>query len=356
MKIMITGVAGFIGANLAERLLRDGHRVIGIDSLAYGLRSNIPGGVDFHQLDIRGKEMYPLFAGTDAVFHFAAKNCIADCQADPVETADINVRGTVNVFEAARLGGVRKVIYAESSAIYEGAKTYPTPETDEAPESFYAMSKMASKYFAEAYARFYGTASAAAEPPPAVGQQPSATHPPACAPRHQPLATGKQPSAAHPPLSTGMRFTALRYFCVYGPVQDYRRTIPPVMSAFIIKLLKGEAPTIYGTGEKRRDFVYVDDINDFHVQCLTDPRTDNRVFNLGAGINYSVNEIYTFVSRLLNIHIPPVRRPDLPGEAQVTLADITAARTLGWQPRTDIETGLRNAIAYIRAEMEKGNI
>ncbi|MDO9229400.1 MAG: NAD-dependent epimerase/dehydratase family protein [Syntrophales bacterium] len=137
MKIVITGVAGFIGANLAERLLRDGHRVIGIDNLAYGLRSNIPEGVEFHQLDIRGKEMYPLFAGTDAVFHFAAKNCIADCQADPVETADINVRGTVDVFEAARLGGVRKVIYAESSAIYEGAKTYPTPETDEAPESFY---------------------------------------------------------------------------------------------------------------------------------------------------------------------------------------------------------------------------
>jgi len=343
MKIMITGVAGFIGANLAERLLREGHRVIGIDNLAYGLRSNIPEGVEFHQLDIREKEMYPLFAGTGAVFHFAAKNCIADCQADPVETADINVRGTVNVFEAARLGGVRKVIYAESSAIYEGAKTYPTPETDEAPESFYAMSKMASKYFAEAYQRFYGSASASTGQPLTVSQQPSAEYPPACA-------------AAKSKPSKGMRFTALRYFCVYGPIQDYRRTIPPVMSAFIIKLLKGEAPTIYGTGEKRRDFVYIDDINDFHVQCLTDPRTDNRVFNLGAGINYSVNEIYALVSKLLNIHIDPVRMPDLPGEAQVTLADITAARALGWEPKTNIETGLRNAIAYIRSEMEKGNI
>lgn len=314
MNILITGVAGFIGSNLAARLLQEGHRVIGIDNLAYGLRSNVPEGVEFHQLDIRGKEMYPLFAEMDAVFHFAAKNCIADCQADPVETADINVRGTVNVFEAARLGGVRKVIYAESSAIYEGAKTYPTPETDEAPESFYAMSKMAGKYFAEAYARFYGAG------------------------------------------EVGMRFTALRYFCVYGPVQDYRRTIPPVMSAFIIKLLKGEAPTIYGTGEKRRDFVYVDDINDFHVQCLTDSRTDNRVFNLGAGVNYSVNEIFLLVSNLLNIHIDPIRKPDLFGEAQVTLADITAARVLGWEPKTAIKTGLQNAIAYIRLEMEKGNI
>ncbi|MCX5829804.1 MAG: NAD-dependent epimerase/dehydratase family protein [Deltaproteobacteria bacterium] len=309
MKVLITGVAGFIGSNLGVRLLKEGHEVVGIDNLAYGLRENIPAGIAFHQQDIRDKAMYPFFGGIDAVFHLAAKNCIADCQQDPVETADINVRGTVNVFEATRLAGVRKVIYAESSALYEGAKTYPTPEWDEAPESFYAVSKMATKYFADAYQRFYG-----------------------------------------------LNSTALRYFCVYGPVQDYRRTIPPVMSAFIIKLLRGETPIIYGTGEKRRDFVYVDDVNDFHVQCLTDERTDNQVFNLGAGVNYSVNDIYAMLTEMLGIHIPPVRNPDLPGEAETTLADITAARKLGWVPKTDIETGLRNAIAYIKSEIEKGNI
>jgi UDP-glucose 4-epimerase len=309
MNVLVTGVAGFIGSNLASRLIQEGHAVIGIDNLSYGLRENVPVGVDFHQLDIRGKEMYTLFPETDAIFHLAAKNCIADCQVDPVETADINVRGTVNVFEAARQAGVSKIIYAESSALYEGTKTYPSPERDEAPESFYAVSKIASKYFAEAYHRF-----------------------------------------------AGMTFTALRYFCVYGPVQDYRRTIPPVMSAFIIKLLKNEAPIIYGTGEKRRDFVYIDDVNDFHVLCLTDERTDNRRFNLGSGINYSVNEIYTMVSNLLNIHIPPVLMPDLPGEAEITLADISEAKKLGWQPRTNIQTGLRKAINYIRTEMEKGNI
>ena len=237
MNVLITGVAGFIGANLAERLLRDRHRVIGIDNLAYGLKENIPEDVDFHQLDIRGREMYPLFAGADMVFHLAAKNCIADCQADPVETADINVRGTVNVFEAARNANVKKIIYAESSALYEGAKTYPTSEEDEAPVSFYAVSKMAAKYFAKAYQRF-----------------------------------------------NALKYTALRYFCVYGPVQDYRRNIPPVMSAFIINLLKNERQIIYGTGEKRREFVYVEDVNDFHLRCLSDPRTDNRSFNLGVGV------------------------------------------------------------------------
>jgi nucleoside-diphosphate-sugar epimerase len=309
MRILITGIAGFIGSNLANRLLQEGHDVIGIDNLAYGLRENVPPGATLHQQDIRDRDVYPLFHGIDVVFHFAAKNCIADCQCDPVDTADINVRGTVNVFEAAKRAQVKKIVYAESSALYEGCRQYPTPESDEAPESFYAVSKMSSKFFADAYHRYFGITS-----------------------------------------------TALRYFCVYGPVQDYRRTIPPVMSAFIIKLLKGEAPVIYGTGEKRRDFVYVDDINDFHVRCLTDKRTNDKVFNLGSGMNHSVNDIYSMITDMLDIPIPPVRQADLPGEAEMTLADITAARNVGWAPKTSMRMGLENAIAYIKSEMHKGRI
>jgi UDP-glucose 4-epimerase len=253
--------------------------------------------------------MYPLFKGVDTVFHLAAKNCISDCQTDPVETAQINVSGTVNVFEAARRAGVRKIVYAESSAIYEGSSIYPTPESEEKPESFYAVSKLASMHFAKAYERFYG-----------------------------------------------LKFTALRYFCVYGPVQDYRRTIPPVMSAFIIKFLKGERPIIYGTGEKRRDFVYVDDVNDFHMICVKDDRTNGKTFNIGSGINYSVHEILYEISKILNVSLDPIYKDDLPGEAQVTLADITQARTLGWEPKTPLEVGLERAIDYIRQERTAGRI
>ena len=281
-KILISGVAGFIGSNLAGRLLSEDYRVIGIDNLAYGLRENVPEGVDFHCGDIREKKIFPLFKDVDTVFHLAAKNCIADCQMDPVETAEINVSGTVNVFEAARRAGVRKIVYAESSAIYEGSSIYPTPEREEKPESFYAVSKLASMYFAKAYERFYR-----------------------------------------------LKFTGLRYFCVYGPVQDYRRTIPPVMSAFIIKILKGQRPVIYGIGEKRRDFVYVDDVNDFHLICIRDKRTDGRVLNIGSGINYSVREILDKISKMLGVVPDPIYKDDLPGEAQVTLADITQARSLG---------------------------
>ena len=308
-KILISGVAGFIGSNLAGRLLSEDYRVIGIDNLAYGLRENVPEGVDFHCGDIREKKIFPLFKDVDTVFHLAAKNCIADCQMDPVETAEINVSGTVNVFEAARRAGVRKIVYAESSAIYEGSSIYPTPEREEKPESFYAVSKLASMYFAKAYERFYR-----------------------------------------------LKFTGLRYFCVYGPVQDYRRTIPPVMSAFIIKILKGQRPVIYGTGDKRRDFVYVDDVNDFHLICIRDKRTDGRVLNIGSGINYSVREILEMISRMLGVVPDPIYKDDLPGEAQVTLADITQARSLGWEHKTPLEAGLKRAIEYIRQETKAGRI
>jgi UDP-glucose 4-epimerase len=308
-KILITGVAGFIGSNLASRLLAEGYEVLGMDNLAYGLRENAPEDVEFYHLDIRDKDMYPLFKGVDTVFHLAAKNCISDCQTDPVETAQINVSGTVNVFEAARRAGVRKIVYAESSAIYEGSSIYPTPESEEKPESFYAVSKLASMHFAKAYERFYG-----------------------------------------------LKFAALRYYCVYGPVQDYRRTIPPVMSAFIIKFLKGERPIIYGTGEKRRDFVYVDDVNDFHMICVKDDRTNGKTFNIGSGINYSVHEILYEISKILNVSLDPIYKDDLPGEAQVTLADITQARTLGWEPKTPLEVGLERAIDYIRQERTAGRI
>jgi len=193
--------------------------------------------------------------------------------------------------------------------MYEGSQVFPTPESEVRPESFYAISKLASMYFAKAYETFYD-----------------------------------------------LRFTALRYFNVYGTRQDYRRTIPPVMSAFIIKLLKGEPPTIYGTGKKRRDFVYVDDVNDFHLSCMSDSRTDRKVFNIGSGKNYSVNEIYKLVSELLDIHITPIYESDLLGEAEVTLADVTEAKKLGWKPKTDIITGLKEMIGYIRKEMKQGRV
>ncbi len=298
---MITGVAGFIGSILADCLVAEGFDVVGIDNLSYGVLEQVPSAVAFHQADIRSADLAELFRGADIVYHLAAKNCLADCQNDPVETADINVTGSVRMFEAAGRARVPRVVYAESSALYEGCGVLPTPEGEVRPESFYAVSKFAGMAFADAFRRY-----------------------------------------------RGLRLTGLRYFCVYGPRQDYRRTIPPVMSAFIIRLLCGERPVIYGTWEKRRDFVYVDDVNEFHLLCARDPRTENATFNLGSGTSYSVRQIYQMVRDLLGADAGPEYRPDLPGEAQETLADISAARALGWAPTTDLVTGLRRSTEYIR--------
>ncbi|KKS96857.1 hypothetical protein A3B05_01125 [Candidatus Giovannonibacteria bacterium RIFCSPLOWO2_01_FULL_43_160] len=300
-KILVTGIAGFIGSNLADRLLVAGHEVLGIDNLSYGLKEQIAPEVIFHKLDIRSKDIYPLFEGIDMVFHMAAKNCLSDCQKDPVETADINVVGTVNVLEAASRAKVRKVIYAESSDMYGGLKTFPTNEEKIQPETFYANSKAASHFFAQSYVKY-----------------------------HQ------------------MNITGLRYFNVYGPRQDWQRTDRPIVSEFIIQLLRGERPILYGEGRRSKDYIYVDDINDFHLLAMENDATNGEVYNLGSGTATSFKELLDTVQKLLGKKVEPELRPSLSFGVERTEADISKARALGWEPKTSLEEGLRLSIDYIK--------
>ncbi len=306
---MVTGVAGFVGSNLAKHLLQKGYIVIGLDNLSAGTLENIDPRVEFHRADICAPEIYPIFEGVDAVFHLAAKTSLVDCLHKPLEAANMNVVGTLNVLEAARKAKVRKFIYADTSAEYEGIQEFPTTEERIQPIGVYAASKHGGATFCESYRELYG-----------------------------------------------MNVTIVRYFNVYGPAQDWRRVIPPVMSSFIIRMLQGERPVIYGTGEKRRDFIYIDDVNDLHLVILEDPRADGKIFNVGSGVNFSVVEVYQLVEGLLKSGLLPVYKQDLPGEAQITLADITAAKSLDWKPRVDIGEGLRRTIEYLRSRVLKAKI
>tara|TARA_B110000003_G_scaffold95947_1_gene98159 strand:+ start:27266 stop:28183 length:918 start_codon:yes stop_codon:yes gene_type:complete len=301
MKVLITGVAGFIGSNLANSLLKNNIQVVGVDNLSYGILDQVPKDVEFHQMDIRDKNISDIFDHIDYVFHLAAKNCITDCQEEPIETFDINVNGTINIFEAAIKKNIKKVIYAESSSVYEGATSLPSKESEVFPESIYAISKITTNFLAKEYGK-----------------------------------------------SKGLVTTGLRYFNVYGPRQDYRRTIPPVFSAFIINLLNGKQPTIFGDGSKKRDFVYVDDVNNFHLMCIQDDRTNNEVFNIGSGKYYSINEIYNEIKHLLNSNIEPLFGENFSFEAQNNLADISKARKIGWNVKTDLKNGLKKSIDYIK--------
>lgn len=303
-KILITGVAGFIGSNLARKLLESGHAVSGIDNLSSGTLENVPRGVHFHSGDIRSQEIQPLFEGVEVVFHLAAKTNLPDCLREPVAASDVNVTGTANVLEAARRAKVRKLIYADTSAEYEGIDEFPSPVGRVRPLGCYAVSKQGGAIFCEFYHRFFH-----------------------------------------------MDITTVRYFNVYGPVQDWRRVFPPVMSSFTTKLLKGQQPIIYGTGQKRRDFIYVDDVNDFHMILLEDRPTSGKVYNVGSGTNYSVLEIFDRIEAKLKTGLQPRFEPDMPGEAEITLADIADSVELGWQPRVSLEEGLDRAIEYYRKKI-----
>lgn len=298
---MVTGVAGFVGSNLGKHLLDRGYGVIGIDDLSAGSLENVDTRVEFHKLDIREAKVYRLAEGADAIFHLAAKASLTDCLAQPLEAASVNTLGTLNMLEAARQASVPKFVYADTSAEYEGICEFPTKEDRVLPIGVYAASKHGGCAFCESYLRLYG-----------------------------------------------MNITVFRYFNVYGPAQDWRRVMPPVMSSFILRMLKRERPVIYGTGEKRRDFIYVDDVNDLHMAVLENPASKGMVVNAGTGTNLSINEVFRLLEEQMRTGLKPTYKPDLPGEAQVTLADITRAKSLGWAPKIDVREGLRRSLQFLR--------
>ena len=303
-KIVITGVAGFIGSNLAAKLLSEGYQILGLDNLSGGTLENVPAGVGFHQADIRSRDIYPLFEGAEAVFHLAAKTNLPACLKDLVDAADVNVTGTTNVLEACRRAKVPAVISADTSAEYEGVPDLPSRVDSIQPLSAYAISKRGGALFCDVYQRFYG-----------------------------------------------LDITTVRYFNVYGPAQDWKRAFAPVVGSFTTQLLNGKRPTIYGSGKKRRDFIYVDDVNSFHLAILRETRTRGRTYNVGSGTNYSINEIFELIEAELRTGLRPKYAAELPGEAESTLADITDSLELGWRPEINIKEGLHRSIKYYRDKL-----
>lgn len=289
--VLITGIAGFIGSSLAGRLVREGYSVVGVCSNLALARTRVSQDVRLHECDIRSPELHSLFEGVDVVFHFAAKSSISACQQDPVGTMDVNVVGTANVFEAARRANVRRVVYASSSVLEEYAKQ----------GTFYAISKAADERLADGFTAAFGLAT--------VG---------------------------------------LRYFNVYGPGQDYRGD-PLVIHRFITALVKGQQPILFeGYEQSRRDFVHIDDVNDFHLLCIKDARVNNRIFRLGSGKQYTMLEIIQTIQKILGTTIEPIIKPRAVVDApSSTLADISDARALGWEPKIGLGEGLRSMIASV---------
>jgi nucleoside-diphosphate-sugar epimerase len=303
-KIAVTGAAGFIGSNLVKCLMKEGCSVVSIDDLSAGTLENLPEGTDFRRVDICNPGLEEHIMGTEALFHLAAKNCLPDCAANPTDTARINVLGTANVLQAAVRCGIEHVIYSDTSAEYEGVTDFPSRVSRVEPRSIYACSKRGGALMCEAFGRL------------------------------------------HP-----LKISTVRYFNVYGPAQDWRRVVPPVMSAFTIRLLQGERPVIYGTGEKSRDFIHVDDVNDFHIRLLRDKSLWGGIYNLGSGTDHTILDIFEKIRTEVGSNLTPIFQPELPSEAFRTLADISETVKTGWKPRVAIDEGIRSFVAYTRARL-----
>jgi UDP-glucose 4-epimerase len=309
MRALVTGAAGFIGSTLVDRLLADGHSVIGVDDLSRGRQSNLDGArsrdFTFVNADIVQADLTGLLEKThpEVVFHLAAQIDVRRSVDDPEHDATVNVVGTVRLAEASRRAGVRKIVNTSSGgSIYGVPQQFPTDETAPVdPASPYAASKVAAEVFLNSFRRLHGI---------------DCTH---IAPSN-----------------------------VYGPRQDPHGEAG-VVAIFLQAMLAGAPTTVFGDGTNTRDYVYVDDVVDAMVRAAG-PAGGGARFNIGTGVETSDRALHTAVAAV-------VGAPDEPAYAPPRLGDLTRsclaaqrARTvLGWQPRMALDEGLRLTADWFRS-------
>jgi UDP-glucose 4-epimerase len=314
MRALVTGGAGFIGSNLVDALLDRGDEVTVVDDLATGKRENLTGalsrGAAFEEADIRNAErMRRLFAAArpDIVFHLAAQIDVRKSIEDPAWDAGINVVGTINVLEAARLSAVKRVINTSTGgAIYGDADVMPTPETAAPrPMAAYGQSKFCAEAYCGWYERLYGLSS-----------------------------------------------VVLRYGNVYGPRQDPHGEAG-VVAIFCGKALAGETPVIFGDGRQTRDYIYVGDVVAANLAAAAHPEAHG-AYNIGTGTESTVIDVLGALRRAAGLgddEFQPAFAPARTGELQRSSLDVARARVeLGFTADTDLVAGMKPTLEWARAD------
>lgn len=302
MLVLVTGAAGFIGSHLVDRLLADGHEVIGVDDLSSG--AHWREDIDFHRLDVADPALGGLAAERrpEVICHLAAQVSVRRSVDDPRHDARVNALGTVNVFEAARAAGARKVVNTSSCAVYGTPDKLPVPPDAELrPASPYA----ASKACGEVYARMYGQ--------------------------------------LH-----GVDFTTLRPANVYGPRQSPDGEAG-VIAIFTDALLHDTPTRIYGDGGNTRDYVYVLDVVDAFASACGE-RGGGQSLNVGTGRQTRDDELHTLVAEAAGAPDEPQYAPGRPGDLRAMAVDPEPTRAaLDWTPRTALGEGLAATVDWARA-------
>lgn len=306
LRALVTGGAGFIGSNLVDGLLAAGHEVVVVDDLSTGRRANVAPEAELVELDITDAAALARAverAQPEVVFHLAAHIDVRVSVRDPAHDARVNVEGTVNVLQAARAAGARRVVLSSTGgAIYGDAATIPTPEDAPIrPLAPYGQSKHAAEGYGALFARLYG-------------------------------------------LST----VALRYANVYGPRQDPLGE-GGVVAIFCGALASGRTPTIFGDGRQTRDFVYVGDV--VRANLLAADADWTEPLNVGSGVETSVLELADALRELGGgAPFQPVHAPARAGEVARSCLDATRARAaIGWEPQVDLAEGLRRTLEHVAA-------
>jgi UDP-glucose 4-epimerase len=311
MRTLVTGAAGFIGSTLVDRLLADGHSVVGVDDLSSGRSENLGPAerhseFEFAKADIVDADLVGLLAETqpEVVFHLAAQIDVRRSVTDPRFDTTVNVVGTVRLAEAARLAGVRKVVHTSSGgSIYGVPQTYPTSEeTPVDPASPYAAGKVAGEVYLNMFRNLYGL---------------DCSH----------VAPGN----------------------VYGPRQDPHGEAG-VVAIFSRALLAGRPTKIFGDGTDTRDYVFVDDVVDAFVRASGEAGGGQR-FNIGTGVETSVRQLHSAIAKAVGAPDDPEFYPPRLGDLRRSCLDISLAeKVLGWRPRVSIEDGVARTVEYFRQE------
>ncbi|MGH7312842.1 MAG: SDR family oxidoreductase [Candidatus Rokuibacteriota bacterium] len=308
--MLVTGGGGFIGSHLVERLLGGGYAVRVLDNFSTGSRANLPfagrssAALEVIEGDIRdGATVAGALAGVSVVFHQAAMRSVPRSVEDPLGANEHNVTGTLNVLEAARRTGVRRVVYASSSSVYGDRPDLPKREEQPpAPISPYAVSKTAGEQYATVWHRLFG-----------------------------------------------VETVGLRYFNVFGPRQDPASEYAAVIPRFILWGLRGEPLQVHGDGSQSRDFTYVDNVVEANLLAGQVDGVGGEVFNVGCGARISLLDIIARLETLLGRRLERQHTPARPGDVRHTLADIDKAkRLLGYTPVVGFDEGFRRTVEYLQ--------
>lgn len=313
-KFLVTGAAGFIGSNLVEAILEMGYKVKGLDNFSTGKRENIElflknSNFEFIEGDIRNLDIcMTACKDTDYVLHQAAWGSVPRSIKMPLLYEEINIRGTLNMMEAAHQNNVKKFVYASSSSVYGDEPNLPKKEGIEGNLlSPYALTKRAGEEYGKLYTKLYG-----------------------------------------------LETYGLRYFNVFGRRQDPNGAYAAVIPKFIKQLLNDESPTIYGDGRQSRDFTYIDNVIEANLKaCKAPHEAAGQAFNIAYGGREYLIDIYYDLCKALDKEIEPIFGPDRPGDIKHSNADISKAKKLlGYNPEYSFKDGIKLAIEWYKKNLQ----